>query len=182
MDEARLIRSAARGNTAAFTALTERYRQRIFAVCFRVLKNNADAQDAAQEALVKIYLKLSSFGFKSQFSSWVFTIARNSALDLLRKKKQDVSMEALSESGFELPSPGLLPETSAEHAELKLTLTALINSLPPEQRDCLVLMDMDGYSIEEIGEILSIPTGTVKSRLHRGREKLRDMLKKEGIL
>ena len=182
MEEVQLLQKAVKGDDSAFEELANAYQPRIYAVCLRVLKSEQDAQDACQETLIKIYTNIKKFRFSSRFSTWIYTIARNTALDLLRRKRPNISsIEDYKEAGMDIPDMQSGPDAKTEQNEIRHFITGMINSLNIEQRICIVLKDVDGYSIDEISDILNLPEGTVKSRLHRGREKLRVLIADAGI-
>jgi RNA polymerase sigma-70 factor (ECF subfamily) len=181
MDERRLIRQILQGDIDAFETLAGGYQSKIFALCLRILKNEQDALDAVQESLIKIYKNLDKFKFRSSFSTWIYTITKNTAFDAFRRKKNDVSFDDISEFTWsEQTSYGL--EDSVVDAETRGSIYRMINELRHDQRSVIILKDIDGYSYEEISVILDIPIGTVRSRLSRAREKLRAALKAEGLI
>ena len=181
MVEEQLVKRAIRGDSAAVEELLNAYQPKIYAVCFRVLKSEHDADDAAQNALLKIYLNVKKFRFSSSFSTWVYTIARNAAFDILKRQKGNISADELKESGFDVPDTTASVEERVVNDEMKKKVSECISLLNSEQKQCLVLKDIDGYAIEEVAEILALPVGTVKSRLHRGRERLKELLIRNGV-
>ena len=178
MEEKLLIKRAAKGDDSAFEMLAGAYQGKIYSICLRVLKNETDAADAMQNALIKIYVHIGKYSGKSSFSTWVYAVARNTALDFARSKKKEVSIEELLYLP-DMQEGQSSTERRAEDNEQRRVLAAMINALPQEQRLCILLKDIDGYAIEEIAEIVKAPVGTVKSRLHRAREKLRMLLKEK---
>ena len=178
MDENFLIERAAGGDESSFRILLERYKNKIFALCFRYLGNYEDAEDAAQETVIKIYRALPGFSHRSAFSTWVYRVVTNTCLDSHRRKRvrKTESLDALSEAGWNTPDTDQGPEAAAENSNLRNVLSASLNQLPFEIRSAVVLRDVQGFSYEEISDILQINIGTVKSRISRGREKLREML------
>lgn len=183
MEERQLICAAQKGDDAAFEELIGRYQAKIYGVCLRFLCSEEDARDAAQDCMIKIYLSLKSFRFRSAFSTWVYTVARNTALDHRRKRetRRGISLDALPDGGESLVILEDRTGESAEDAELRATLAELVNRLPEAQRRCVILKDIDGYSCEEIAEITGDALGTVKSRIHRGRNRLQEMLRERGL-
>lgn len=183
MEEQKLICRARKGDDAAFEALIERYRAKIYAVCLRILCAEQDAQDAAQDAMIKMYCSMSRYNFRSSFATWAFSIARNTALDHLRslKRSRNESYDDLASQGASLFVLDDITAESAEKHVLSETICELVNQLPKEMRICLILKDIDGYSCEDIAVILKQPLGTVKSRIHRARTRLQDLIRKNGI-
>ena len=184
MDEQKLICRAQKGDDRAFEALIERYRAKIYSICLRFLCAEQDAQDAAQEAMIKIYCTLGKYHSRSSFATWVYAITRNAALDHLRalRRSRNESYDDLAEQGGAIFILDDVTAESAEAADRKRILTELINRIPKEMRICLILKDIDGYSCEDIAVILRQPIGTVKSRLHRGRARLQELIRKSGVL
>lgn len=183
MEERLLVKRVKRGDPAAFEELMTTYQARIYALALRMMRNEYDAQDAAQDAMLKIYTHIDSFQQKSAFSTWVYSITRNTCLDALRKKNTYPQSE-LSTVEFTLPDTQFSahPELSAEQKELRRMISQCITLLPGDQQAVLVLRDVDGYAYDEICQLLNISEGTLKSRLHRARAKLRDSLKQVELL
>ena len=181
--EARLIKRAAAGESDAFEKLARSYESRIYAYALRILRNKEDAKDALQETLIKIYKNIGSFSRRGSFAAWVFRIARNTCLDILRASKPEQSLDALTEVGLVLPvtREEYLPEASAERMEQRRILAKNIDELPELRRALIILRDVDGYSYDQIAHILNISEGTVKSGLNRARRSLRDSLAESGV-
>lgn len=178
MEEKYLIHRAQAGDIDAFESLARQYQNKIYALALRMIQNQQDALDVSQNVLIKIYRKIHLFRGQSSFATWVYRIAKNACLDFLRAQKKSVSLEELSESGYEIQSFTQKddPEKSFEAKEQTQKLIALVMALPEAQRRLIVLRDIEGYSYEEIGDLLSLQPGTVKSRLFRARNRLRKML------
>ncbi len=183
MEEQKLISRARKGDDAAFEALIERYRAKIYAVCLRILCAEQDAQDACQEAMIKMYCSINRYNFRSNFSTWVYSITRNTALDHLRAVKRDRndSYDELAEMGASMFVLDDVTSEAVERSDLSAKVAELVNQLPKEMRICLILKDIDGYSCEDISAILKQPLGTVKSRLHRARNRLQELIRKNGV-
>ena len=178
INEMQLVKRAAGGDSGAFEALIAPHERKIYALTLRMCKNQADAQDCMQDALLHVYKALRNFKGDSAFSTWVYRIVMNSCIDGHRRKKlrSAGSLDALSESGWNAPDPAMKPDEHAENAALREQLSDALNTLPAEMRSAVVLRDVHGCSYEEIAGILQINEGTVKSRISRGREKLREIL------
>jgi RNA polymerase sigma-70 factor (ECF subfamily) len=176
LPDAELIQSTLRGDTRAFDELVRRYQDRLIHSLTILLGSRDDALDVAQQAFVQAWKKLSLFRGESGFYSWLYRIARNTAVSRLRTNTLDArSLEQLQQnSEFE---PGdqnrhSLPEHSLEQAEMASQVQSALLKVPEEFRQPLVLKELDGFSYEQISEILDIPLGTVRSRIFRGRQEL----------
>jgi RNA polymerase sigma-70 factor (ECF subfamily) len=184
-DEAELIRRSRGGDTEAFGVLVESYQRRIFATVYRILGNSEDAREMAQEAFLRAWSKLDSFREGARFSTWLYTIALNLTRSELRKRKvrrdvKPVSLDAVR-SGDDGPRPDPEdpedpPDAAVERSEVYERARREIEALDPASREVVVLRDMQSLSYEEIAEALGVPIGTVRSRLHRARETLRERL------
>lgn len=180
LNEQKMIQRASGGDPAAFNRLMEIHEKKMYAVALRMCQNREDAQDCLQEAMLRIYRAIGSFKGESSFSTWAYRITMNTCLDELRKKKnrQNTSLDNLLDSGWS-PSHGENePEKNAMAAETRREINRMIQDLPDDMRAAIVLRDIQGFSYEEISDILNTNVGTVKSRISRGREKLRDKMLK----
>jgi len=177
-DEKRLIDLSRKGDKDAFRLLVEAYQDRLFGLVFSLAHNREQAEDLIQEIFVKAYFALSSFEGQSAFYTWLYRIASNHCLDYLRKKRlPQISIdrpvgdesEATLEDTLEAPSSDS-PDAPMEAAS---EATALLDALDPEQKLILSLRELEGYSYEDLAEMLKCPLNTVKSRLNRAREALK---------
>ena len=177
MDEL-LLRRAARGDTDAFEQLMTPLENMIWRVCWHYMGEREAASDCAQDAMVKIWRSLDGYRGDCAFESWIYRIAASVCLDALRKRKRDrsESIEPLKEAGFdpEDPEPGTEEKviTADRHRELR----ECIARLPEEQREPLVMTQLDGLSYEEAAQRLGVSEGTVKSRVNRAKAKLKEWL------
>lgn len=183
--QALIIRAQA-GDRNAFNQLVLSTQSMAYNTAYRVLQDEEAAADAAQEAFIKAYRALHSYRGGS-FKSWFLRILMNTCYDLLRMKKRRAtsSLDALaleSEEMDQLTDALEQPEAYAERMELRQWLERGIATLPIDQRAALVLSDIEGYSYQEIVELTGAPLGTVKSRINRGRLRLRDYLLRHNIL
>jgi RNA polymerase sigma-70 factor (ECF subfamily) len=166
----------------AFGILVGRYQDRIYSVAHNYVSNPDDAVDIAQETFVKAYSKLRSFDASSAFYTWLYRIAINSAIDFLRRRKSrpadSLDDDRFTTVGFEPVSvdPRSDPERVAVRHEQTAALRGAIGTLSQKLRTALVLHDVEGLSQEEVAQMLSIPVGTVKSRVSRARTELRHRL------
>ena len=175
MDDEKLIALSREGDLDAFNQLVERYQSRVYRLAYRMV-GPASADDAAQDAFISAFKSIRSFR-GGNFRSWLLRITANVCRDQLRaaKRKAGASLEAMLEVGaWEPASPGRSPEEAASDAELNAAIMTAVAALPPDQRAVLVLVDIEGYSYEETADAVASSLGTVKSRLSRAREKVRD--------
>lgn len=181
-DDLRLIRDCLRGNTAAFGELMQRYQDRLYNTVYRLIDNPDDAQDVVQEAFLSAYQSLGSFKGDSLFFTWLYRIAINTAISLKRKQRPVISIDA-GRNGHGVPepldaTPSTRPGFALERAEEDRLVQDALHRLSPEHRMVLILKDMDGMKYEEMAEILRVPIGTIRSRLHRARAELRGILER----
>jgi RNA polymerase sigma-70 factor (ECF subfamily) len=182
-DDHRLIAACLQGDPDAFGELVRRYQDRLYNTLFRFVGNAEDAQDVVQEAFLSAYQSLDGFKGHSEFFTWLYRIAYNTAVSLKRKQRVTLSLSAagngagprepLDESDLSQPGQGL------ERAEEERRLQAALGRLSPEHRMVLILKDMEGRKYEAMAEILQVPIGTIRSRLHRARAELRSLLQQE---
>ncbi|MFO0838942.1 MAG: sigma-70 family RNA polymerase sigma factor [Phycisphaerae bacterium] len=186
-DESGLVERAKRGDAGAAAALIERYQDRVYNTCFRMCRNHADALDMAQTVFVKVLEALPRFETRSSFYTWLFRIAVNVVLSERRRRRVRgaQSLDASPESDIPPPARGAdddaRPSRSAELSELRTQLEAALARLDDEFRIAVVLKDVEGMDYAAIAAILNVPVGTVKSRIHRGRQMLREFLGSEEV-
>ena len=181
MDETRVIKEAQNGSVAAFNQLVMAYQGTAYNVAYRVIGNGDAAADACQEAFLKAYQAIKQYRGGS-FKSWLLRIVTNACYDQMRYKSRRpaTSLEDITQDSDD-PSEKLIngserPEESILRGELNDLIQVGINHLPEDQRLILVLSDVQDFSYQEIAEIVGQPLGTIKSRLSRGRQRLRDFL------
>jgi len=181
-DEDRLIERAHAGEVEAFNDLVTRYQDSVYHLAFRILGDEAAASDATQEAFIAAYRRLHTFRTGS-FKSWLYRIVTNKCYDALRAHRRRLTVpidELTDDQGESFHSPLVAhhdgPEATVQRRELTALLQRHIASLPIDQRTVLVLSDVHGLSYGEIAAITRLRLGTVKSRLSRGRARLRDNL------
>lgn len=167
-----LLRRAQAGDKSAFERLIAPHLDRCYAIAYQVTHSQDDAADVVQEAMIKAYRSLSTFRAEAGLSAWLGRIVRNAALDEMKRavRKHEEATEILPESG----GPGL--EGKLERQELQQIMGEAIATLSDKLRDPLVLFDIEGFTYEEIAALLELNLGTVKSRLNRAREALRQRL------
>ena len=183
MDEL-LLKKDQQGDPDAFETLMAGLEPLIWRVCWHYTGDRENASDCGQEAMIKIWRGLNSFRFDCAFETWVYRIAANCCLDFLRRNRRDprVSLEPLAEQGFDPPDPSPGTEEQALKKDEHARLREAIARLPEEQRDALVLTQLEGRSYEETARILSVSEGTVKSRVNRARIRLRELFAPEEEL
>ena len=172
------IVAAQRGNLASFNQLVESYQQLCFNVALRLVNNPDTAADVTQDAFLSAYRHLDQFRGGS-FRSWLLRIVTNASYDVLRiRRRHDAaSLDVLMESSaFDVPDLGELPEELTLRGELFDAIQIGLGQLPVDQRAVVVLCDVHGFSYDEAATVLTTNVGTVKSRLSRGRGRLRDYL------
>jgi RNA polymerase sigma-70 factor (ECF subfamily) len=177
-----LIAATLARETAAFGELVQRYQNRLYGALVHMLGSTEDARDVAQEAFVLAFQKLTTFRGDARFYSWLFRIAMNAAVNFRRKNRSlglsiDASKERTGSEPLDL-NRDARPEQPLELAERQRIVRDALAQMTEEFRDALVLADMEELSYEEISQVLQIPIGTVRSRIHRGRAELRDKLRR----
>jgi RNA polymerase sigma-70 factor (ECF subfamily) len=172
-----LIRRHVDGDPDAFAELVGRHQDRLWAVALRTTGHPEDAADALQEAMVSAFRRAGSFRGDAQVTTWLHRIVVNSCLDLLRRRTSKAT-SPLPETEDRIPELAHRgrADDPAEVSERRADVLAALNQLTPEQRSALVLVDMEGYSVEEAAQILDCAPGTVKSRCSRGRARLVPLL------
>lgn len=179
-----LIRSVLRGDLDAFSTLVRRYESAIVNYVYWIVLNEQDAMDVAQEVFLKVYLSLDKYNPDFKFSTWLYAIAKNAAIDFLRRSNSGWMVEldapADEEGKGELMQ---LADPKARQAEEVLLqkeigkkMQAALNGLPLQYREVLVLRYLEDFAYEEIAKLLKLPLGTVKNRLFRAREFLKERL------
>ena len=177
-DDAQLIEETLAGESTAFGQLVQKYQDRLFHTIVHVVGSPEDARDVVQDAFVQAFVKLDSFQQSSAFYTWLYRIAFNVAASHCRRRKPTLSVERARETtGQEPIDEQAGPRQQAEQQERCRQVQEAIAELSEEHRTVLVLREIDGCCYETIAEILELPIGTVRSRLHRARLQLRDMLR-----
>ena len=183
-EESALIARVLAGDADAFEPLVLEHQTNVYRLALRLMGNEADAADAAQDAFVKAYTSLSSFRGDSRFSVWLYRLTNNVCIDALRRRRDTVPLETEDAQGeaeeLPLPDERWSPEILAERAEDIRAVRAAMSALPPDCREILTLREIGGLSYEELSAALRLELGTVRSRLSRARKKLADELMKSG--
>lgn len=178
--DAELVTRARQGDRGAFNALILAHQDRVYAIAHRLLGNHEDAMDAAQEAFVKCYRSLSSFDGRSAFYTWLFRIAVNAARSLYRSRRR-TQLETAEDFQERAPADerAATPAEASMELERRNILILAIDSLDGDSREIIVLRDLQELSYEEVAAVLDCPLGSVKSRLSRARQKLRQKLESQ---
>ncbi|MDR3207466.1 MAG: sigma-70 family RNA polymerase sigma factor [Oscillospiraceae bacterium] len=184
--ESEWVRQAAAGDRAAFEALARAYEKKVYSLALRMSHDREDAFDLSQDIFLKLYRTLPQFRGESAFSTWLYRLAYNVCLDFTRKRARRRELplsprpDGADSPPAEWPDLRYAPENEYEKKELRAAVAQAMDDLSPEHRAVLTLRDIEGLSYEEIAEALTLPTGTVKSRLARAREGLRGILVAQG--
>lgn len=188
-EETRLIQQIKKGDIAAFEELAAMYQKQIFSLAYRMCGNQEDAADMSQEALIKVYRNIDKFKGDSKFSTWLYRVVTNTCLDEMKKikRKQVYSLDSELETKDgnlkrDIEDTALTPEEKAEQSERVDAVQSALMRVSDKHRKILVLRDIQGFSYEEIADMLECSEGTVKSRLSRAREALRKVLKENKEL
>ncbi len=177
-NDSELIEQTLQGRPAAFGVLVRKYQDRLFNTLARLLGNIEDAHDVVQDSFIQAFVKLETFQQSSAFYTWLYRIAMNMAATLRRRKRAVLSVDQAREAtGREPIDLGESPGERLERQERQRQVRQAIAELPEEYRAVVVLREMEGFCYETIAEVLDLPIGTVRSRLHRARILLRDQLK-----
>jgi RNA polymerase sigma-70 factor (ECF subfamily) len=187
---AQLIEQAQQGDVAAFERLIQAHQSKLYGFARAFTSDSSEAADLAQEALIKIYRSLGSFRYQSSLLTWMFRIVKNVFLDHHKSRRQrdrrrETPLEGATERELCSQPVGLGETAASPEAQLLLdeerrALWAALAQVPETYRAVVVLADMQGLSYEEIASAMSVPVGTVKSRLNRGRDALREVLEKRS--
>src|ERR671912_259852 len=180
-----LVATAVSGVEGSFEELVRRYQRPISAYVYRMVGNYESALDLTQEIFIKVYSSLSRYRAEFKFSTWIYKIAHNAAVDHLRRtstREQSLSVGTETDN-YELPleSEGLTPEQESEREERRGEIENVVRSLPTAYRELIVLRHSQDLTYEEIVEVTGLPLGTVKNRLFRAREMMRQQFINRGI-
>lgn len=182
-DDRRLIEQCLEGRSSAFGELVLRYQDRLYSAVLRIVDHSDDALDVVQDSFVNAYQSLGSFKGDSEFYTWLYRIAFNTAISLKRRRRVLLSLEHGSEgSGVVEPADPSLetrPGAAMERSEDERQIQAALNRLSTEHRSVLILKDMEGMKYEQIAEVMGVPIGTIRSRIHRARLELKDLLESD---
>ena len=182
--EALLIADLCEGDETALASLIERYKRMVYRLAVQITKNSADADDVMQETFIKVYRSIHTFRKDATFETWLYRIAVNEALNFVKRRdrRRESRLETAAESEYESTVRHSAqvandPHAQAEKSELRRHVTAAVNSLQLKHRTVVILHEFEGLTHVEIASILNCSEGTVRSRLHYARKKLRTLLK-----
>ena len=180
-----LISKAIAGREDGFEGLVRRYQRPITSYVFRMLGDYDSALDVTQEVFIKVYNSLSRYSSEYKFSTWLYRIAHNAAIDHIRRNSvvgQSLETEAADGTyQLQLESPLPSPEQNRERSEWKAEIKAVIGLLPPAYRELILLRHSQDLSYDEIADVTGLPLGTVKNRLFRAREMMREIFLQRGL-
>ncbi|HET8649207.1 MAG TPA: sigma-70 family RNA polymerase sigma factor [Gemmatimonadales bacterium] len=186
LSDQEVVAQARLGKETAYRELIRRYERPIFSLIFRMVRNRELAEDLTQETFIKALNAIESYRPEFKFSSWIFKIANNAAIDHLRRRELDTlsldgsphaeTPEAIEATALQIGSRGENALDMVASKELGAEIEAAIGRLRPEYRSCILLRHVEGYAYEEIAEMLDLPLGTVKTYIHRARNELRESL------
>lgn len=183
--EKELIKKSQKGDIESFEKLISNYQKKVFNIAFGMMHNHDDAYDISQEVFIRVFKSIRKFKGQSSFSTWLYRITTNACLDELRKRKNNkniisIDQEIQLEDGEvfrQIEDDGPTPELVAERNELREIIREAISKLSDEHKEVIVLRDIQGFSYDDIAEIIKCPQGTVKSRINRARRMLKEILK-----
>lgn len=186
LSDQEVVRQAAAGREAAYREIIRRYQRPVYSLIFRMVRNRELAEDLAQDTFIKMLNAINSYRPEYKFSSWIFKIANNAAIDQLRRRELDtlsldgsphaVDAETIEATTLQIGSEQESQLDEVASKELGSQIERAIAQLRPEYRNCIILRHVDGRPYEEIAEILDLPLGTVKTYIHRARNELRVLL------
>ena len=176
-----LVERCKAGDQRAFNDLINGYKRQIFSLIYRMVGNAADAEDLAQDTFIKAFRSIGLYDNKYPFHTWLFKIAHNTSIDFLRVNKHAALTIDDAENPIDIEDQGPSLEEKAEHLSQKELIERQLATLPPPYREILMLRHQQELSYEEISQSLEIPIGTVKVRLFRAREIMKEKLVKTGV-
>ena len=182
--DAELARDALAGSEAAYRDLVARYATPAVNFIYRFIRDRTLAEDLAQEGFLRVYQRLNTYDPQRKFSSWFFQVLRNITIDYLRVNRlPTASLDELEEGGHRgaaMDRESASPEEAAQQQELAVAMASALSRIRPEYREVVVLRYQEGLTHPEIAEILGMPSGTVKTYLHRARKELAEILSRSG--
>jgi len=177
-DDRELVRRIRDGDAEALRAIVERYQDRIFSLIYGIVRDRHEVEDVAQEVFLKVYTRIQAFDERSKFYTWLYRVAANAAKDHVKKRSRRPAV-ALKEDDV-IPSTGDNPLGRAAATETRRLVREAIAALPLRYREVLTLRELEGLTYNEIASVLKISIGTVESRLHRARAKLKRRLEQHA--
>ena len=185
LTDVELIAKAIRGREDGFEELVRRYQRPITAYVYRMLNDYESSLDVTQEVFIKVYNSLEKYSSDYKFSTWLYRIAHNAAIDHMRRNSANLqSLETENDEGayqMQIESPLLTPEQERERSEWRSEIEAVVKCLPSVYRELILLRHAQDLSYDEIAEVTNLPLGTVKNRLFRAREMMREIFIERGF-
>jgi len=179
-DELNIVRQAQKGDAAAFGQLVEAYQGQVYRLALRMGLSPADAEEAAQDAFIAAWKGLPRFRGDSRFSTWLYQLVTHAAIDLMRREKKYQNSTDIDE--VVLPDEAQSPQEQMEQRETRDAVQCALQTLTPQAREILLLRYQAELGYEEIGAVLGLPDGTVKSRINRAKAQLKEALLRQGNL
>lgn len=185
LSDVELVDDARKGTPESFEEIVRRYERPITGYLYRMLRDYDHSLDVSQEVFIKVYNSLEKYRSEYKFSTWIYRIAHNAAIDHMRRNSVNTqSIETETVDGayqLQIESPLPSPEQERERSEWRMEIEAVVNRLPATYKDLVILRHSQDLSYDEIAEITGFPLGTVKNRLFRAREMMRAMLIEKGF-
>jgi len=187
-DDRNIILRCLKGEKGAFEELLNKYKGRVYTICLRMVRNSTDAEDIAQEVFIRVFSALERYDPSYPFSAWLYRITSNLCIDFIRKQKDkplSIDRPISGEDGdinLQFPSQDAGPDRLIQTNEMFAILEEALANIPERYRMILILRHEEQLSYEEISDVLGIPIGTVKARIHRARNMIREYFKKRGIM
>jgi len=185
-EDTEMVLAVREGDTIAYRGLVEKYQERVYHMVYGMVRNREDARDITQDAFVKAYDNIQRFRLESSFYTWIYRIAMNRAIDHLRRRKRDGTTEFDDQiaqrderGGIDEVHHGDSPSRTLERKRLYDRIMSAMQELPEDQRQVVLLRELEGLSYKEIAEVMEVPEGTVMSRLYYARKKLQKALADE---
>jgi len=178
-----IIEAAANGDVSAFEEIYRNFSSAVYTLALGVTQDRQDAEEAAQDVFIKVFRNLKKFGFRSSLWTWIYRITMNTAMNFYNRRARQISRFSSYEETGEDATPAAEggPGKDAAKSEAAEHVAAILKTLNPEQRACLVLREIEGLDYRQIADALAIPLNTVRSRLKRAREAAAAYCRKEGL-
>ncbi|MDI6739806.1 MAG: sigma-70 family RNA polymerase sigma factor [Candidatus Edwardsbacteria bacterium] len=176
-----LVERCKKGDNRAFNDLINGYKRQVYSLIYRMVNNAADAEDLAQETFIKIFRRIGLYDSNFPFHAWLFKIAHNTAIDFLRANKNPALSIDDYDNPIDVEDKSISLEEKTEHLSQKELIERQLAALPPPYKEILILRHQQELSYEEIADTLEIPVGTVKVRLFRAREIMKEKLARTGV-
>lgn len=187
-EDANLVERCLKGDEKAFEELLVKYRNPVYSICFRMVKNHSDAEDLAQDVFIRTFNVLDRYNPSYPFASWLYRITSNLCIDFIRRRRSGIVSIDEPVSGSEgemsrqIPADTIEPDRELENREMMEVLEQAIAELPEHYRIIVILRHQEQLSYEEISDNLGIPLGTVKARIHRARNMIKNIFLDKGML